>query len=60
MGSRVNMAPDELQRLVLEAVAPYVDRAVLAQRITQEEQQRRALREFIGRWGPGDGTGGRR
>ncbi|WP_318275389.1 hypothetical protein [Streptomyces pharetrae] len=44
------LEPAELQRLVLAAVAPYIDRVVLAQQIAREEQQRRALGEFIGRW----------
>ncbi|MFF3215597.1 hypothetical protein ACFYYB_33830 [Streptomyces sp. NPDC002886] len=42
---------DELQRLVLTAVDPNIDRDVLAQQIAREEQQRRALEEFAGRWG---------
>ncbi|MFB6717892.1 MULTISPECIES: hypothetical protein [unclassified Streptomyces] len=37
------LEPAELQRLVLAAVDPYVDRAVLARQIAREEQQRRAL-----------------
>ncbi|KIF05632.1 hypothetical protein PL81_11775 [Streptomyces sp. RSD-27] len=45
------LEPDELQRLVLAAVAPYIDRDVLAQQIAREEQQRRALKGFAGRWG---------
>ncbi|MFD5510793.1 hypothetical protein ACFWIB_23895 [Streptomyces sp. NPDC127051] len=45
------MEPDELRRLVLAAVAPYIDRDVLAQQIAREEQQRRALEDFAGRWG---------
>ncbi|MEU9376483.1 hypothetical protein AB0D94_22285 [Streptomyces sp. NPDC048255] len=43
--------PDELQRLVLAAVDPYIDRDVLAQQIAREEQQRRALEDIVGRWG---------
>lgn len=46
---------DELQRLVLAAVDPYIDRDVPAQQIAREEQQRRALSEFLGRWGTGGG-----
>ncbi|MFJ6250682.1 MULTISPECIES: hypothetical protein [unclassified Streptomyces] len=42
---------DELQRLVLAAVDPYIDRGVLAQQIAREERQRRALEGFAGRWG---------
>ncbi|MGW6782859.1 hypothetical protein [Streptomyces sp. NPDC054987] len=38
------LEPDELQRLVLAAVAPYIDRDILAREIAREEQQRRALR----------------
>ncbi|MFD7096445.1 hypothetical protein [Streptomyces xanthophaeus] len=49
------MEPDELQRLVLAAVDPYIDRDVLAQQIAREEQQRRALEGFAGRWGTGGG-----
>ncbi|MEU2872811.1 hypothetical protein ABZ769_26980 [Streptomyces olivoreticuli] len=50
------LEPAELQRLVLAAVDPYVDRTVLAQQIAREEQQRRALGDFIGHWGAA-GTG---
>ncbi|MDV9200783.1 MFS transporter [Streptomyces sp. Wh19] len=51
--------PTELQRLVLAAVAPYIDQPVLADRITEEERQRRQLRAFafagslVDRWGAG-------
>ncbi|MFG2987569.1 hypothetical protein ACGFYQ_41405 [Streptomyces sp. NPDC048258] len=45
------MEPDELQRLVLAAVAPYIDRDVLARQTAREEQQRRALEDFADRWG---------
>ncbi|MFD3472254.1 hypothetical protein ACFWWM_39255 [Streptomyces sp. NPDC058682] len=54
------LEPAELKRLVLAAVAPYVDRTVLAQQLAREEQQRRALSEFVGRWGAAGGTGERR
>ncbi|MDQ1041610.1 hypothetical protein QFZ75_008112 [Streptomyces sp. V3I8] len=47
--------PAELQRLVLAAVAPYVDEAVLADRITEEERQRRRLEAFVDQWHPGAG-----
>ncbi|MFI7095515.1 hypothetical protein [Streptomyces lydicus] len=47
------LEPDELQRLVLVAVAPYTDRDVLAQQIARVEQQRRALSEFFDGWGSG-------
>ncbi|MFF8264272.1 hypothetical protein [Streptomyces virginiae] len=49
------LEPNELQRLVLTAVDPYIDRDVLAQQIAREQQQRRALSESLGVWGPGDG-----
>ncbi|MFD4260704.1 hypothetical protein ACFWR9_24555 [Streptomyces sp. NPDC058534] len=45
------LEPAELQRLVLDAVGPYVDRDVLARQVAREEAQRRALEEFVGRWG---------
>jgi len=45
------LEPDELQRLVLAAVDPYVDRDVLAEQVAREEQQRRALSDFLGGWG---------
>ncbi|WP_406484186.1 hypothetical protein [Streptomyces sp. NBC_01568] len=50
------LEPAELQRLVLAAVDPYIDRTVLAQQIAREEEQRRALADFLGGWG----TDGRR
>ncbi|MFF3489638.1 hypothetical protein ACFYXC_41455 [Streptomyces sp. NPDC002701] len=37
------LEPDELQRLVLTALTPYVDRDILARQVTREEAQRRAL-----------------
>ncbi|WOP07016.1 hypothetical protein R2B67_35920 [Streptomyces cyaneofuscatus] len=49
--------PADLQRLVLAAVAPYIDQAVLTDCITQEEHQRGQLRAFTERWprpSPGD------
>ncbi|MFF4324815.1 hypothetical protein [Streptomyces sp. NPDC001568] len=45
------LEPEELQRLVLASVAPCIDRDVLARQIAREEQQRRILEEFAGRWG---------
>jgi len=36
---------------VLAAVNPYIDRDVLAEQIVREEQQRRALSDFLGGWG---------
>ena len=38
--------PTELRRLVLAAVAPFIDRPVLAARIAEEVRQRRQLRIF--------------
>ncbi|MFI5771003.1 hypothetical protein ACIA74_21090 [Streptomyces sp. NPDC051658] len=49
----------EPRRLVLATVDPHVDRAALAQQITREGQQHRALEESIGRWGTAGGTNGR-
>lgn len=37
------LEPDKLQRLVLAAANPYIDRAVLARQVAREEEQRRAL-----------------
>ncbi|MER8199218.1 hypothetical protein AB0407_35935 [Streptomyces microflavus] len=45
------LEPAELQRLVLAAVAPYVDRDVLVRQVALEAAQRRALEELFGRWG---------
>ncbi|MFF3277485.1 hypothetical protein ACFYWU_42210 [Streptomyces chrestomyceticus] len=45
--------PDELQRVVLAAVAPHVDRTVLARQIAREAEQRRALRRFARSWPDG-------
>lgn len=42
--------PAELQRLVLASTAPYIDQAVLRDRIAQEERQRRQLRAFAEGW----------
>lgn len=42
--------PAELHRLVLAAVAPYIDQTVLADRIAEEERQRGQLRAFAERW----------
>ncbi|MFE2473409.1 hypothetical protein [Streptomyces mirabilis] len=39
-------SPD--RRLVLAAVDPYVDRGVLAEQMEREEEQRRALSDFLG------------
>jgi hypothetical protein len=48
------LEPDELRRLILAAVAPYIDRDVHAQQIACEEQQCRVLSEFL----DGCGSGG--
>ncbi|WP_438289524.1 hypothetical protein [Streptomyces sp. HUAS TT7] len=45
------LEPEELQRLVLAAVDPYIDRQVLAQQIAREDEQRRALAGFPDGWG---------
>ncbi len=50
------LEPAELQRLVLAAVDPYIDRGVLARQIAREEEQRRALAAFLDGW---DAAGGR-
>ncbi|MEU0671986.1 hypothetical protein ABZ330_03715 [Streptomyces sp. NPDC006172] len=50
------LEPAELRRLVLAAVDPYIDRDVLAEQIAREEQQRRALSDFLGDWGAAGGT----
>jgi hypothetical protein len=50
------LEPAELQRLVLAAVDPYIDRDVLAQQIAREEEQRRALAAFVRRWGTAGGS----
>jgi len=42
--------PAELQRLVLAAVSAHIDRAVLADRIAEEERQRGELRAFVEGW----------
>ncbi|MFE7712817.1 hypothetical protein ACFU6I_45440 [Streptomyces sp. NPDC057486] len=42
--------PAELQRLVLGAAAPYIDRPILADRIADEERQRRRLRAYVEGW----------
>ncbi|MFI1015767.1 hypothetical protein [Streptomyces sp. NPDC020965] len=50
------LEPDELQRLVLAAVTPYIDRTVLNEQIVREEAQRRALAAFLDGWGAAGGT----
>ncbi|MGW9122861.1 hypothetical protein ACWGRV_40825 [Streptomyces sp. NPDC055663] len=42
--------PTALQRLVLSAVAPYVDRRILTEQIAEEERQRGQLRAFTEGW----------
>lgn len=49
------LEPAELQRLVLTAVDPYIDRYVLAWQVAREEGQRRALAAFLDGW---DAAGG--
>ncbi|MFF8919035.1 hypothetical protein ACF08M_38500 [Streptomyces sp. NPDC015032] len=49
------LEPAELQRLVLAAVDPFIDRTVLARQIAREEEQRRALAAFLDGW---DAAGG--
>ncbi|MFF0216120.1 hypothetical protein [Streptomyces vinaceus] len=44
------LEPDELQRLVLAAVDPYVDRDVLARQIAREDEQRCVLAAFLDGW----------
>ncbi|WP_019074442.1 hypothetical protein [Streptomyces hokutonensis] len=46
----------ELRRLDLAAVDLYIDREVLAEQIAREEQQRRALSDFLGGWGAAGAT----
>ncbi|MFF2789792.1 hypothetical protein ACFVT6_24065 [Streptomyces sp. NPDC058049] len=50
--------PAELQRLVLAAVAPYVDQALLDARIAEEVLQRDRLRAFTAQWPAGRPRGG--
>ncbi len=50
------LEPAELGRLVLAAVDPNIDRDVLAEQIAREEQQCRALSDFLGGWGAAGGT----
>ncbi|MGW2492121.1 hypothetical protein ACWCV9_33570 [Streptomyces sp. NPDC001606] len=49
------LPPEELHRLVLDALAPYVDPRILAQQIAREEEQRRARAAFVRRWGAAEG-----
>ncbi|MFE7707266.1 hypothetical protein ACFU6I_15985 [Streptomyces sp. NPDC057486] len=42
--------PAELQRLVLAAVAPYLDETVFDDHIAEEERQRGQLRAFADEW----------
>lgn len=50
------LEPDELRRLVLDAVDPYIDRQVLAQQTARQEEQRRALASFVRGWDAAGGT----
>ncbi|MFK8851693.1 hypothetical protein [Streptomyces sp. Ac-502] len=47
------LEPHGLKRLVLAAVAPHIDRAVLARQIAREEEQRRAQRRLARSWPDG-------
>ncbi|MFJ8313518.1 MULTISPECIES: hypothetical protein [unclassified Streptomyces] len=47
-----------MQRLVLAAVDPYIDRQVLARQAAREQEQRRALAAFLDGWGAAGGTTG--
>ncbi|SEE30996.1 hypothetical protein SAMN04490357_7622 [Streptomyces misionensis] len=49
------LEPAELRRMVLTAVAPYIDRDVLARQIAREDEQRRALAAYLDGW---DAAGG--
>ncbi|WP_371794080.1 hypothetical protein [Streptomyces sp. NBC_01718] len=53
-GKGVTLA--EFQRLVLEAVELYSDRAQLARQFAVEWRRRRCLAEFRGRFGGSDGS----
>lgn len=50
MSTAEALPPEELRRLVLAAVAPYVDRDVLARQVAREDEQRRALAAFLAGW----------
>ena len=54
------LEPEELQCLVLAAVDPYIDCEVLAEQLVREEQQRRALSDFLGGWGAAGGASSKR
>ncbi|MEU9015851.1 hypothetical protein AB0D12_40640 [Streptomyces sp. NPDC048479] len=43
--------PAELRRLVLDAVEPHIDRALLARQLAEEMRQRRRLAEFLAGFG---------
>ncbi|OKI06049.1 hypothetical protein A6A06_38370 [Streptomyces sp. CB02923] len=47
------LAPEELQRLVLAAVEPHIDRTVLAHQIAYEDEQRAALQRCARSWPEG-------
>ncbi|WP_018554513.1 MULTISPECIES: hypothetical protein [unclassified Streptomyces] len=44
------LEPDELRRLVMGAVRPYIDREALGEVLSDEHRQRRELTEFLRRW----------
>lgn len=44
------LEPDELRRLVMGAVRPYIDRDALGEVLREEERQRRELTAFLGQW----------
>jgi len=44
------LAPEELQRLVMDAVRPYIDRDALAAVLNEERGQRHTLAHFVARW----------
>ncbi|MFE2709226.1 hypothetical protein [Streptomyces mirabilis] len=57
--ARIDMhSPD--RRLILATVDPYVDRGVLAEQMEREEEQRRALSDFLGGWGASGGWSAQR
>ncbi|MFE7394987.1 hypothetical protein [Streptomyces sp. NPDC057582] len=48
--------PAALQRLVLEAVSFYINRAQPSRQLAEEWRQRRPLAELLGRFGGSDGS----
>ncbi|MFC3985201.1 hypothetical protein [Streptosporangium jomthongense] len=47
------LEPTELQRALLAAVEPCVDRRILAAVMAEEDRQRHALQAFTARWNDG-------